>query len=87
MVLDIEEIVSAQVVIALGVAGLQACRVDRQLDRRVGAQVKPAVVVLEVSRDRRQAPQQLHAELDAGALAVQPPTAADRLFVGGLLNR
>lgn len=34
--------------VALAVAGLQACRIDRQLDRRVGTQVQAAVVLVEV---------------------------------------
>src|SRR5690242_16167282 len=65
--------------VALVVAGLHAGRVDRQLDRRIGAQVQPPAVVAEVALNPRQAPEAPDAELDARSPRVELPAAAERL--------
>ena len=86
VVLGVEELGRAQVLIALGVAGLDVGGVDRQLDRRVRAQVEPALVTVEMALDGRQAPEVPDAELDARALRVQLP-AADKGLVGAMVGK
>jgi hypothetical protein len=43
VLLDVEEVGRAQVLVALGISGVQAVRLDRQLDRRItGSQSMPS---------------------------------------------
>ena len=51
MVLDVEEVDRAQMSVALLMLGVEAVGVDRQLDRRIGAQVQPALVAREPALD------------------------------------
>src|SRR3954449_1401589 len=60
--LDVEEVARAQVLVALGHLGVQAVRLDRQLDRRGGAEVQVAVVVGELALDGHQAVEVAHVE-------------------------
>src|SRR3954465_12506235 len=76
VVLDVEEVARAQVLVALGLLGVQAGGLDRQLDARLGAQVQRAVVVGELPLDGHQAVEVAHTELDARPRRVKPPGAA-----------
>ena len=65
--------------IAPAVAGLDACGVDRELDRWIGAEIEPALVVFELALGGPETPGVLDAKLNARALGVKPPEAGKRL--------
>src|SRR5215212_2975153 len=70
--LDVEEVLRAQVLIALGHLRVQARGLDRQLDGRRGAEVERGVVVGELPLDGHQAVEVAHLERDARTRRVEP---------------
>src|SRR3954453_7920750 len=73
--LDVEEVLGAQVLVALGQLRVQAGRLDRQLDGRRRAEVGGALVVGELALDGHQAVEVAHVEGDARPCLVKPPGA------------
>src|SRR3954463_12309059 len=73
--IDVEEVLRAQVLVALGHLRVQARGLDRQLDGRRRGKVERAVVVGELALDGHQPVEVAHMEDDARSRRVQPPTA------------
>ena len=71
--LGVKEIDRAQVLVARLVLRVEAGRLDRQLDRRLAAQIEGAVIALEAAFDGHQPPERRGTELDARTRWIDPP--------------
>ncbi len=76
---DGEEVGRAQMLVPLGVPGVEAVGVDRQLDpRAVRPELVRAAEVVEVAADGEQAPEGLHREVDRRPVGVGRPARRRR---------
>src|SRR3954447_3797089 len=73
VVLDVEEVVRAQVLVARGPLRVQAGGVDREFDGRRRAELQRPVVVGELALDGHQTVEVAHVERDARSCRVKPP--------------
>src|SRR5215218_5273056 len=73
--LDVEEVLRAQVLVALGQLRVEAGCLDRQLDGRRGTEVQRALVVGELALDGHQAVEVAHMKRDARPCRGKPPGA------------
>jgi hypothetical protein len=83
---DVEELGRAEMLVALAVARADAGRIDVELDLApaVLQDVQPAVQVVEMPLDGREAPEVADAELGSRAGGVQPPGRPGAQVVLGL---
>ena len=73
VMLGVKEINRAQVLVARLVLCVEAGRLDRQVNRRVTAQIEGAVIALEATFDGHQPPERRGTELDARTCWIDPP--------------
>ena len=88
---DVEEVLGAQMLVALLLFRIQAARFDRQLHRGCGAEVERALIVGELSLDGHQTVEVAHMERDARTRRIKPPSSIGNQgggsgFRGGLFG-